>query len=342
MIPLKSGTIPAVPGTALPAETAAVGAGGSRQAAPAADLAADLANLGAVLEYERGVGYSNVVGTVEKIPMAAWAARHLDAAGKLQADPPAAHECVLAARLLQRYAAAGPAERQATVAAAEAAAQRALQALRAGGQAPAAQQGGRAGPASQPQQAQQAAGAQATEEQQHRQQQQQRKPSGPAGVATTAAAAGAAAALQAEAPTQPLQQQAQQQPQQAQQQPQHAQQQPDAELDAAAKEAHAEESGEQPHTPEGEEYVEEYVMKGNRRIKASTAAFHQSFAEAAAAMQRAAAEAAARSEQAPLTAVLPAGTEQRSEEWLRLRERRLTASAFSRAVGLFDGGWMAT
>lgn len=37
-------------------------------------------------------------------------------------------------------------------------------------------------------------------------------------------------------------------------------------------------------------------------------------------------------------AAVAAGGEQRTTEWHRLRERRLTASAFSKALGFFTGG----
>lgn len=85
-------------------------------------------------------------------------------------------------------------------------------------------------------------------------------------------------------------------------------------------------------TPEGEEYV----MRGNRRVKAATEAFRRSFAEAAAAalaVQQRGGSGGGASDVAAAE-----GGEQRSAEWFKLRERRLTASAFSKALGLFTGG----
>ena len=72
--------------------------------------------------------------------------------------------------------------------------------------------------------------------------------------------------------------------------------------------------------------VEDYVqLNGKRKVKASTMAFRQSFAEAA--LQAA-------TSGRPAVADLEAG-EQRTGQWLSLRERRLTASAFSKALGFF-------
>jgi hypothetical protein len=99
----------------------------------------------------------------------------------------------------------------------------------------------------------------------------------------------------------------------------------DHELDAAAEQAHEEEMGQAVPTPEGEEYV----MSGNRRVKASTVAFRLSFAEAAAQAAAALERGAARDVAAA------AGGEQRSAQWFKMREGRLTASAFSKALGLF-------
>ncbi|KAL4434638.1 hypothetical protein ABPG77_002761 [Micractinium sp. CCAP 211/92] len=190
--------------------TAAADAGSGR--AGQATLAADLQKLLAALEYERRTGFGNVVGSIERVPVADWASRQLlNAAGQLQAEPSAAHACVAAAQRLRLYAEAATAERQAAVAAAEAAAQAALQAAQAVPMAP-------AGAVS--------AAAAATET--------------PGSATETPGSAGSAV--------------------------------PDHELDAAAEEAHAEESGQQRPTPEGEEYV----MQGNRRVKASTVAFRRS------------------------------------------------------------------
>jgi hypothetical protein len=251
-------------------------------AAPAAGpwpaaLVADLRKLLAALEYERKVGYINVVGSVEKVPVAAWAARHLmAAAGELMEAPAAAHQCSAAAQQLQRYEGMEAAERPAAVAAAEAAARQALASLQQGQQ-----------------QSQTTGAATATASKSLLQ------PIQPA-----ASPASAAATVTAPVPEQ--------------------------ELDAAAEEAHAEEVGQVVPTPEGEEYV----MSGNRRIKATTVAFRRSFAEAAAALE----EQQQGAGSGGGVASIAAGGEQRSAAWFRLRERRLTASAFSKAVGLFEGG----
>jgi putative phage-type endonuclease len=69
-----------------------------------------------------------------------------------------------------------------------------------------------------------------------------------------------------------------------------------------------------------------YVMLNNRRVKASTVAFRQSFAQAAAMQQ------ASSSQFSDFS-----NGEQRTSQWLSLRERRLTASAFSKALGFFPG-----
>jgi putative phage-type endonuclease len=71
-----------------------------------------------------------------------------------------------------------------------------------------------------------------------------------------------------------------------------------------------------------------YVMMNNRRVKASTVAFRESFAQAAAIQQ-------AVSSSAHLNDF--SNGEQRTSQWLSLRERRLTASAFSKALGFFPG-----
>lgn len=331
-----------------------VSSGDASGRARQAELAADLQKLLAALEYERRTGYGNVIGSIERVPVADWANRQLlKAAGQLQTEPAASRACDAAAQWLHRYATAAATERQAAVAAAEAAAQAALQAVQVASRTWAGRHG-RYGPsqagkapspaatASQAQpplvQQQQPQRPQARQQQQWQQQQGQRvapvgaggtgdsaapaaavpaEPAVPsakaalAACATSAGAAGAAAATAAAGGTAV----------------------PEQELDAAAVEAHAEESGQQRHTPEGEEYV----MQGGRRVKASTAAFRRSFAEAAAAAEQAAAATAARGGQAPLAALLAAGGEQRTSDWLRLRERRLTASAFSKAIGLFSG-----
>ena len=256
-------------------------------AAPAAGpwpavLVADLQKLLAALEYERKVGYINVVGSVDKVPVAAWAARHLmAAAGELMEAPAAAQQCSAAAQQLQRYGGMEAAERPAAVAAAEAAARQALASLQQGGDRPIAGQ-----------QQSQAAAAMAAA-------------SASLLQLVQTAAAPAAAAAAASAPV------------------------PEQELDAAAEEAHAEEVGQAVPTPEGEEYV----MSGNRRIKATTVAFRRSFAEAAAALE----EQQQGAGSCGGVAGIAAGGEQRSAAWFRLRERRLTASAFSKAVGLFEG-----
>ena len=85
-------------------------------------------------------------------------------------------------------------------------------------------------------------------------------------------------------------------------------------------------------TPTTETLQDGYVMIGNRKVKATTVAFRQSFAQAAAIQQAA----AAASSSTPLSEILSNG-EQRTSQWLSLRERRLTASAFSKALGFFPG-----
>jgi putative phage-type endonuclease len=71
-----------------------------------------------------------------------------------------------------------------------------------------------------------------------------------------------------------------------------------------------------------------YVMLNNRRVKASTVAFRQSFAQHAA-LQQAVADSSSLNDFS--------NGEQRTSQWLSLRERRLTASAFSKALGFFPG-----
>ncbi|EFN59566.1 hypothetical protein CHLNCDRAFT_132898 [Chlorella variabilis] len=327
-------------------------AGGSRGAQAA--LAAELEKLGAALEYERRAGFVNVVGSVEKVPVGEWAARQLlSAAGQLQ-DPEAAHECVAAAQQLRRYASAPPAQRPAAVAAAEAAARRALLSVQVGGRQPTARQARHQPPGAGQQQQQQQQQQQPRERPQPQPQpQQQQQQLQPARIAVPAqarqpapeAAAGRGSAA-AQPKAAPLASAAGAGPAQARHVappaapsllPAAAQQalpaaaaaaehEHEHELDAAAAEAHAEEVGQAVPTPEGEEYV----MQGNRRIKASTAAFRRSFAEAAAAADGAPAGGG-------VAAAAAAGGEQRSAEWFRMRQGRLTASAFSKALGLFEG-----
>lgn len=110
--------------------------------------------------------------------------------------------------------------------------------------------------------------------------------------------------------------------------------------DVAAAEAHAEETAvtgaaaaaadalEAPPPPPAEPDADGYVLAGNRRIKASTLAFRESFAAAAAAQVAGA---------SAVSDAVAAGGEQRTAAWLALRERRLTASAFSKALGFFEG-----
>lgn len=69
-----------------------------------------------------------------------------------------------------------------------------------------------------------------------------------------------------------------------------------------------------------------YVQYNGRRVKASTLAFRRSFAEAA-----------LQATNSGPTAEEMASGEQRTDAWLALRERRLTASAFSKALGFFEG-----
>ena len=117
-------------------------------------------------------------------------------------------------------------------------------------------------------------------------------------------------------------------------------------VDAAAAEAHAEETAMEGSSSlvdsssgidvtassvsGGEQQVIEdgYVMVGNRRIKAETVAFRQSFLRAA--VQNVASNNSSVGD-------LGSSGEQRTREWLQLRERRLTASAFSKALGFFAG-----
>lgn len=69
----------------------------------------------------------------------------------------------------------------------------------------------------------------------------------------------------------------------------------------------------------------EYVMVGKRKVKADTLLHRQQFLEAAAALGS-----------TPRIEELGNG-EQRTAQWLNVRERRLTASAFSKALGFFHG-----
>jgi uracil-DNA glycosylase len=71
-----------------------------------------------------------------------------------------------------------------------------------------------------------------------------------------------------------------------------------------------------------------YELVGGRRVKSQTAAFRRSFLESALAHDSAAA--------APRVADLSGG-EQRTAEWLAMRGRRLTASAFAKTLGFFPG-----
>ncbi|KAG7666608.1 hypothetical protein NADE_003593 [Nannochloris sp. 'desiccata'] len=127
-----------------------------------------------------------------------------------------------------------------------------------------------------------------------------------------------------------------------------------ADIDAEAAEAHAEETATSSTTaaaptqdafpasinagtssPERTEATEKvatdlgdgYVMMNNRRVKASTVAFRESFAQAAAIQH-----AASSSQFSDFS-----NGEQRTSQWRSLRERRLTASAFSKALGFFPG-----
>lgn len=79
-------------------------------------------------------------------------------------------------------------------------------------------------------------------------------------------------------------------------------------------------------------------MRGNRRVKAATEAFRRSFAEAAVAALAAQQRGGGGSGNGGSDVAAAEGGEQRSAEWFKLRERRLTASAFSKALGLFSGG----
>ena len=125
-------------------------------------------------------------------------------------------------------------------------------------------------------------------------------------------------------------------------------------VDALAAEAHAEETStttsstttattileinqEDALTAAAPTLVEEgYVMVGNKKLKASTAAFRQSFAQHAA-MQHAAATARAQLNDDDNFS----SGEQRTSQWHALRNRRLTASAFSKALGFFQGDRMS-
>lgn len=313
-------------------------AGGHR--GPQAVLAASLDTLAAALAYERKMGFVNVVGRMEPVPVADFAMRRLlDAASQLAAGSAAAHACVQAAQRMRHYASLPPPERQAAVEAAEAAVQQALLALQVGGRAPEAR-AARYQPTAQHSQ---------TQHVQHGQQQQQhgRRPQPP----TASQQAAPAAAWQQREPQQPPSPVPPLQPAAATGLLATAAPGPlagaprppapaaaghselsDPEFDAAAEEAHAEESGTAVPTPEGEEYV----MRGNRRVKAATEAFRRSFAEAAAAALAAQQRSGGGNSSRDVAAA--EGGEQRSAEWFKLRERRLTASAFSKALGLFSGG----
>ena len=115
--------------------------------------------------------------------------------------------------------------------------------------------------------------------------------------------------------------------------------------EAAATEAHEEETKGSSCSDDG------YVYIGNRRVKQSTVAFRQSFAEAAANAverinrtraldrNRASEDNNDNEEQDGLASPLSPSEsgQQRTPEWLALRSRRLTASAFSKALGFFPG-----
>jgi putative phage-type endonuclease len=113
---------------------------------------------------------------------------------------------------------------------------------------------------------------------------------------------------------------------------------PPADPDGLAAETHEEETAaavaaaaaaslaEPPPAPSSSAAEPALVLVDGRRVRAETAAFRASFAVAAADL---AAGAAAVGD--------VAGGEQRSEAWLALRARRLTASAFAKALGLFEG-----
>lgn len=84
-------------------------------------------------------------------------------------------------------------------------------------------------------------------------------------------------------------------------------------------------------TNENDNFVlDEYVQVGGRRIKRQTFEFRQSFKEAA---QRQAGEIF----QNNLLDGVHGKGEQRTDAWMKLRERRLTASAFLKALGFFSG-----
>lgn len=87
-----------------------------------------------------------------------------------------------------------------------------------------------------------------------------------------------------------------------------------------------------PTTPKIGESDSDYTwIKHQRKIKPETIAFRESFAKAA----LAAAEVATSNDRGTKDAN-DAG-KQRTSQWFALRERRLTASAFSKALGFFDG-----
>ena len=81
---------------------------------------------------------------------------------------------------------------------------------------------------------------------------------------------------------------------------------------------------------EVDEKGDEYVRIGGRRIKKQTYEFRQSFREAA---QRQASSI----EHRPQDGTSTFDGQQRTDIWMKLRERRLTASAFSKALGFFPG-----
>jgi len=81
-----------------------------------------------------------------------------------------------------------------------------------------------------------------------------------------------------------------------------------------------------------QEEEEVYTKLNGRRVKSSTVAFRRSFTEAA--LEQAASSHALIGER--IEDVSKSG-QQRTAQWMSLRERRLTASAFSKALGFFHG-----
>eukprot|EP00887_Chlorella_sp_A99_P003016 scaffold9.g3016.t1 len=320
-------------------------AGGRRRGAaqPAqhqqAAQGAELELLCRLMAWERANGCPNCVGSRSGEPAADFAAAALHrAAAAVQAwaqDEERAHHvaaerqaeaaarsCMEAAAALARYNGLEKGARESAAEAAEAAAAAALQALHQQDQA--REQAQQAQQQTREQGQLQALRHQHIQQQfsQRAQRQQQLQRPSAAAVARPSIQQGVAAdapvPLAAAAPAQPP-----------------------ADLDADAAAAHEEETAEAglkasaAAAAAAEASAAEAAAAGadggpsiRRAVKPETLAFRQSFAEAAEAFQAA---------QARGSISALADGEQRTAEWRALRERRLTASAFSNALGFFEG-----